>query len=174
VLLALLAFSGAAFLIVLLPGPDTLVVVRSLLRYGRGSAIRSVAGVLSGLARPVPAEGTDSAEPTEAAGTTKRRRAGVLGGGYPAGLASDLLNPKVGVFFVAFLPGFVPHGYDVGLVTILLGAIFIAETALYFAVLLTASKSVTRWLRNPRIQRRIDRVTGVVLVGFGARLALEN
>jgi threonine/homoserine/homoserine lactone efflux protein len=222
VLFALLAFSGAAFLIVLLPGPDTLVVVRSLLRYGRGSAIRSVAGVLSGLsvwviaaalglsallrashdgylalrwagaayliwiglqslrARPVHAEGPDAADSRDAAdrpesaATTKRRRAGVLGGGYPAGLASDLLNPKVGVFFVAFLPGFVPHGYDVGLVTILLGAIFIAETALYFAVLLTASKSVTRWLRNPRIQRRIDRVTGVVLVGFGARLALEN
>ena len=47
----------------------------------------------------------------------------MLGGGYPAGLASDLLNPKVGVFFVAFLPGFVPPGYDVGLVTIVLGAI---------------------------------------------------
>jgi threonine/homoserine/homoserine lactone efflux protein len=213
VLFALLAFSGAAFLIVLLPGPDTLVVVRSLLRYGRGSAIRSVAGVLSGLsvwviaaalglsallrashdgylalrwagaayliwigvqslrARPVH---TEAAGPPDAPETAKRRRAGVLGGGYPAGLASDLLNPKVGVFFVAFLPGFVPHGYDVGLVTILLGAIFIAETALYFAVLLTASKPVTRWLRNPRIQRRIDRVTGVVLVGFGARLALEN
>jgi threonine/homoserine/homoserine lactone efflux protein len=104
----------------------------------------------------------------------QRRRRGVLGGGYFAGLATDLLNPKVGVFFVAFLPGFVPAGYDVGVFTLLLGAIFIAETALYFVVLLTASRAVTRWLRNPRIQRRVDRATGVVLVGFGARLALET
>jgi threonine/homoserine/homoserine lactone efflux protein len=222
-LFALLAFSGAAFLIVLLPGPDTLVVVRSLLRHGRGNAVRTVAGVLSGLsvwviaaalglsavlrashdgylalriagaaylvwigiqslrARAVhaatPAE--DSQDSDAADGSLPRRgsrrgvRRGVLGGGYPAGLASDLLNPKVGVFFVAFLPGFVPHGYDVGLVTILLGAIFIAETALYFVVLLTASRAVTRWLRNPRIQRRVDRATGVVLIGFGARLVLE-
>src|ERR1700753_1255196 len=49
-LLALLAFSGAAFLIVLLPGPDTLVVVRSLVRAGRPSAVRTVVGVLTGLA----------------------------------------------------------------------------------------------------------------------------
>jgi threonine/homoserine/homoserine lactone efflux protein len=104
---------------------------------------------------------------------TGRRRAGLLGGGYPAGLASDLLNPKVGVFFVAFLPGFVPSGYDVGSFTLLLGAIFIVETALYFVVLLTASRAVTRWLRTPSIQRWVDRATGVILIGFGARLVLE-
>src|SRR5271167_1622121 len=124
-LFALLAFSGAGALIVLLPGPDTLVVVRSLLRYGRGSAIRSVAGVLTGLsvwvlaaalglsallrashdgylalrwagaayliwigvqslrARPVHAETDETAEPAETDKTARRRRAGVLGGGYP-------------------------------------------------------------------------------------------
>jgi threonine/homoserine/homoserine lactone efflux protein len=110
---------------------------------------------------------------TDSSVTSRRRRAGILGGGYPAGLASDLLNPKVGVFFVAFLPGFVPSGYDVGLFTILLGSIFIVETALYFLVLLTASRAVTRWLSTPHIRRRVDRVTGAVLIGFGARLALE-
>jgi threonine/homoserine/homoserine lactone efflux protein len=207
--LALLAFSGAAFLIVLLPGPDTLVVVRSLVRAGRPSAVRTVVGVLTGLAvwvsaaalglsallrashdgyvalrllgaayliwigvqslraRPAPEPG---AIPDAEAGP---RRRGLIGNGYGAGLATDLLNPKVGVFFVAFLPGFVPHGYAVGPFTLLLGAIFIIETALYFAVLLTASQVVTRWMRTPRIQRRMDRTTGVVLIGFGARLALE-
>jgi threonine/homoserine/homoserine lactone efflux protein len=221
-LFALIAFAGAGALIVLLPGPDTLVVVRSLLRYGRGSAVRTVLGVLSGLsiwvvaaalglsailrashdgylalriagaaylvwigiqslrARPAAAEAEPAVAAAEPAVTAaepaapRRRRSGVLGGGYPAGLASDLLNPKVGVFFVAFLPGFVPHGYDVATFTIALGAIFIAETALYFVVLLTASKAVTRWLRTPKIQRRIDRATGLILIGFGARLVLET
>jgi threonine/homoserine/homoserine lactone efflux protein len=211
-LFALIAFAGAGALIVLLPGPDTLVVVRSLMRYGRASAVRTVLGVLSELSVRVVAAalglsailrashdgylalriagaaylvwiGIQSlrARPTHSAAdeelvdaAPRRRRAGLLGGGYPAGLASDLLNPKVGVFFVAFLPGFVPHGYDVGTFTILLGAIFIAETALYFVILLTASNAVTRWLRTPKIQRRIDRVTGLILVGFGARLVLET
>lgn len=218
VLIALLAFAGAAALIVLLPGPDTLVVVRSLLRHGRANAVRTVAGVLSGLSLWVVAAAlglsamlrashdgylalrwagaayliwigvqslrSRSIGPSEHAvlaaaepavsGPGHRRRGGLLGSGYPAGLASDLLNPKVGVFFVAFLPGFVPAGYDVGAVTILLGAIFIAETALYFVILLTASRSVTRWLQTPRVRRRIDRLTGVILVGFGARLVFDQ
>jgi threonine/homoserine/homoserine lactone efflux protein len=212
-LLALLAFSGAAFLIVLLPGPDTLVVLRSLVRHGRGNAVRTVAGVLTGLAVWVSgaalglsallrashdgyvalrllgaayliwigvqslrarriAEDTPAPDGQSPVDSAPRRR-GLLGSGYPAGLATDLLNPKVGVFFVAFLPGFVPRGYPVGPVTLLLGAIFILETAIYFAVFLLASQVITRWMRTPLIQRRLDRTTGVVLIGFGARLAVE-
>ncbi len=90
-----------------------------------------------------------------------------------AGLLTDLLNPKVGVFFVTFLPGFVPHGYSVVWTSLLFGAIFIALTAAYFTVLLVASGPVTRWMASSRARRRIDRCTGLVLIGFGVRLALE-
>jgi threonine/homoserine/homoserine lactone efflux protein len=83
------------------------------------------------------------------------------------------LNPKVGVFFVTFLPGFIPHGYPVAVTSMLLGTIFIVLTGLYFALLLTASKPILRWLSTPRIRRRLDRCTGLVLIGFGVRLALE-
>jgi threonine/homoserine/homoserine lactone efflux protein len=93
---------------------------------------------------------------------------------YGAGLATDLLNPKVGVFFVTFLPGFVPHGQPVGLVSALLGGIFIALTALYFAALLVVAGQVTGWMSDPRVRRRLERVTGVILIGFGLRLAVER
>jgi threonine/homoserine/homoserine lactone efflux protein len=141
---------------------DGYVVLRIL-----GAAYLIWIGVQSLRAQP-PAPG----DPDANANAAPRRR-GLIGNGYGAGLATDLLNPKVGVFFVAFLPGFVPHGFAVGPVTLLLGAIFIIETALYFTVLLLASQAVTRWMRTPRIQRRMDRTTGVVLIGFGTRLALE-
>jgi threonine/homoserine/homoserine lactone efflux protein len=98
---------------------------------------------------------------------------GSLGRGFVAGLSTDLLNPKVGVFFVTFLPGFVPHGYSVGAVSVLFGAIFIAETALYFTVLLAVSTAVTRWLGTAHIRRRMDAATGAVLIGLGIRLAAE-
>lgn len=210
-LLVLLAFCGASALIVLLPGPDTLVVVRSIVRYGRPNAIRTVVGILCGLAvwvlaaalglsavlrashdgyvalrwagaayllwmgvQSLRARAASHPAATDAARPAKPRRAGLLGGGFSAGLATDLLNPKVGVFFVAFLPGFVPHGYAVGPFTVLLGALYIVETAIYCAVLLSASQAVTRWMQTPRIQRRVDRTTGVVLIGFAARLALES
>ena len=149
-LTAVLTFTFAATLIVLLPGPDTLVVLRNLLRHGRRRATLTVAGVLTGLAVWVGAAalglsavlrashdayavlrvagavylvwlGVASLRarrpalgpPEELAGAGTGR-SGLLGTGYGAGLATDLLNPKVGVFFVTFLPAFVPHGRPVG------------------------------------------------------------
>ncbi|MCW2547315.1 MAG: Lysine exporter protein [Mycobacterium sp.] len=206
-LVAVGTFTVAAILIVLLPGPDTLVVVRNLIRGGRRTAIRTVFGVLSGLViwvcaaalglsailsashdaylalriagaaylvwlgvQSLRSRGNLSQEPAVDASSRRRQ---LLATGFPAGIASDLLNPKVGVFFVTFLPGFVPHGYSVGWMSLLLGGIFLALTALYFAILIAASGPVTRWIANTRIRRRMDRITGLILIGFGARLAIE-
>jgi threonine/homoserine/homoserine lactone efflux protein len=204
--LAIATFTLAATLIVLLPGPDTLVVVRNLVRGGRAVAARTVLGVLSGLTvwvvtaalglsavlrasedaylalriagaaylvwigiQSLRSRGSvDAVDPTDG-----RKRRALMGRGYSAGLLTDLLNPKVGVFFVTFLPGFVPHGVSVGWMSLLLGAIFVVLTAGYFAVLLAVSGPVTRWMTTARIRRRMDRGTGVVLIGFGVRLALE-
>jgi threonine/homoserine/homoserine lactone efflux protein len=101
-------------------------------------------------------------------------RRGLLGRGYGAGLATDLLNPKVGVFFVTFLPGFVPSGEPVGTTSLVFGAIFVVETAIYFAVLLLLAGRVTGWMNHPVVRRRLDRATGAVLIAFGARLATES
>lgn len=101
-------------------------------------------------------------------------RTSLLGVGYRAGLATDLLNPKVGIFFVSFLPGFVPRGHEIGTTALLFGGIFIAETALYFALLLLLADRILGWLNNARSRRRLDRATGAVLIGFGVRLAIER
>ena len=197
-LVSLVTFSLAATLVVLLPGPDTLVVVRNLVRGGRQVAARTVLGVLSGLSvwvitavlglsavlrashdayvglRIVGAAyliylGVKSLRSRADKQLSSRR---LLGTGYSAGLLTDLLNPKVGVFFVTVLPGFVPRGYSVPWMSLLLGAIFVILTGAYFVVLLIASRSVTRWLTESRLRKRIDRCAGVVLIGFGLRVAL--
>jgi threonine/homoserine/homoserine lactone efflux protein len=209
-LVALGAFAIAATLIVLLPGPDTLVVVRGLLRGGRARGLSTTLGVLCGLVVWVSAASlglsavlkaskigydvlriagatyliwlgisslrTRSAEPEgpeapAAPGAAPRRE--LLGSGFVAGLLTDLLNPKVGVFFVTFLPGFVPHGYAVGPICLLFGAIFVVLTGLYFAILLALAGRVTSWMTEPRIRRRLNTATGTVLLGLGVRLALE-
>jgi threonine/homoserine/homoserine lactone efflux protein len=202
-LLAVSTFTIAAALIVLLPGPDTLVVLRNLVRGGRAAAARTVLGILTGLAVWVTAAALGLSAVLRASheaylalriagalyllwigiGSLRSRgrpsdepagRRGLIGTGYPAGLATNLLNPKVGVFFVTFLPGFVPPGYPVGWMSVALGAIFVLLTATYFAVLLAVSGPVTHWMSTVRIRRRMDRVTGTVLVGFGVRLAVER
>lgn len=209
---ALVTFTLAATLIVLLPGPDTLIVMRGILLRGRSAALRTAAGVLTGLTIWATAaviglsallrashagytamklagavylvtlgvrallsrDGGLPVPEAPAATDAKPRRGGVLGTGYLAGLASDLLNPKVGVFFVTFLPGFVPHGASVSLTTTLFGAIFVLETALYFAILVLLMDRIVGLLRSPVVRRRLNRLTGLVLVTFGLRLATEN
>jgi threonine/homoserine/homoserine lactone efflux protein len=203
VLLAVAAFALASVLIVVLPGPDTLVIVRGIVRGGRRRGLTTAAGILCGLGLWVAAavlglaamlraseigyevlrvvgaaylvwlgiqalrkrgRDTDAASP----------RGGVLRTGFAAGLLTDLLNPKVGVFFVTFLPGFVPHGYAVGPTSLIFGAMFIVETAIYCVVLLVLAGRVSGWMSAPRMRRRLDLVTGTVLVGFGLRLATES
>lgn len=208
---ALLAFSLAAAAIVLLPGPDTMVVLRGILAGGRATALRTAAGSLTGLVvwvsaaalglsallrasetgytvlrlagaaylvwmgvQALRARAAREGAGGEPHGAEPRLRRSLLGNGYRAGLATNLLNPKVGVFFVTFLPGFVPAGAPVGTTSLLLGAVYILETAVYFAALLLLVDRISRWLTDPRLRRRMDRVTGLVLLGFGVRLAVES
>ena len=88
-----------------------------------------------------------------------------------AGLLTNLLNPKVGVFYVALLPQFVPAGSDPLLVGLLLAAVHGALSAVWFLLLISLATALSRWLRRPTTVRVIDRVTGTALVGFGVRLA---
>jgi threonine/homoserine/homoserine lactone efflux protein len=205
-LVALATFTPAAVLIILLPGPDTLVTVRSIVRGGRRSGVACAAGILLGLTVWVAAAALGLAAllrasevgyavlrvagaayllwlglqslrslrrgPVPAEAGPPRR--GLLGTGFGAGLVSNLLNPKVGVFFVTFLPGFVPHGYPVGATSVLLGAVFVALSVLYYAVLVGLAGRVTGWMSSARIRRRLDAITGTVLVGFSIRLAVES
>lgn len=201
-LLSVLAFVGAAILIVLLPGPDTLVVVRSILRGGRRQGTLTALGNLCGLTVWVVGAALGLAAMLEASevgyavlrivgacylvllgvqawrsrgrvDTTGDSRRGVLGTGFRAGVLTNLLNPKVGVFFVTFLPGFVPDGASVLWTTLLFGAIFIALTASYWVLLLGLATRVTTWMSTPTIRRRLDTATAAVLVAFGVRLATE-
>jgi len=88
------------------------------------------------------------------------------------GLATNLLNPKVGVFYVALLPQFVPAGSNTLGVGLLLAAVHALLTVLWFALLIGLASALSRWLRRPATTRAIDGVTGATLVGFGVRLAL--
>lgn len=201
-LVAITTFALAAALIVLLPGPDTLVVIRSIVRGGRSRGIATAAGNLVGLSVWVAAAvlGLSALlrashvgyEVLRVAGAAylvwlgvqtirfrsapraAAERGGIVGTGFTAGIVTNLLNPKVGVFFVTFLPGFVPAHHSVALTTLLFGAMFVAETALYWVLLLSVASRVTAWMNQPRTRKRLDAATGTVLIAFGIRLATEN
>jgi threonine/homoserine/homoserine lactone efflux protein len=89
------------------------------------------------------------------------------------GLMTNLLNPKVGVFYVSFLPQFIPSNSDPGIFSVMLAAIHATEGIVWFTLLLIATRPILGRLRSPGVVTALDRVTGVVLCAFAARLALK-
>lgn len=90
------------------------------------------------------------------------------------GLLTNLLNPKIGVFYITFLPQFVPAGATVATFSFLLATIHVLLGLLWFAVLIAATVPMERILRRPGVVRNLDRVTGGVFIAFGVKLALSR
>lgn len=118
---------------------------------------------------PVPPE--DAPAKTRA-GT--ERGTGTAGSWLVRGFLSNLLNPKIGVFYITFLPHFIPADAPVVAFSLLLAVLHVLETLLWFAALILATDRLGRWLRRPAVARALDRLTGGVLIAFGLRLALED
>lgn len=209
---ALLGFGLASTLLILAPGPDSMLVMRNTFRRGRGAGWATTAGIVSGLLIWAVAAalglsallrasqlGYDILRLAGAAYliwlgvssllSSRRKGAGPepaadpgagsgLGGlrsrhAYLSGLLSDLLNPKIGVFFVAFMPGFIPAGVPTAAFSLALGLWFLVETGVWLAILAWMTASGVSWLRAAGARRWMERLTGVVLIGFGIGLAAD-
>jgi threonine/homoserine/homoserine lactone efflux protein len=86
------------------------------------------------------------------------------------GLLSNALNPKVALFFLTFLPQFLPrHGATLPAALALSGVFAVIYLA-WFSALIMLVERLGRALRTPRIQRRLERVTASALLAFAVRL----
>ena len=90
------------------------------------------------------------------------------------GLLTNLLNPKVGVFYVSFLPQFLPTGVAPGPFMFGLAAIHALLGIAWFAALIAATQPLARVLKRAAVVRWLDRLTGGVFLAFGVRLALDR
>ncbi len=89
----------------------------------------------------------------------------------------NMLNPKVTLFFVVFLPQFVdPHGAQrVTLQMFELGALFMLQTAVIFSLFGMCAGTIGTWLkRRPRAGVWLDRLAGATFVAIGIRVALND
>ena len=93
---------------------------------------------------------------------------------FTTGLLTNLLNPKVGVFYVSFLPQFVPQGASVAPYILLLGAIHAVLGLIWFSCLIIATRPLARLLERPSVVQTCDRLTGGMFVAFGVGLALQS
>lgn len=194
-------FLVVAVLVVITPGVDMALVTRNALLYGRRAALLTAFGVNVGIFFWVMAAalGLAAVIATSAEAFAVIKLAGAayliylglqaLRSAHPAeavarpapsgrdalrqGFVSNLLNPKIAVFFTSLLPQFV-HAGAAARELLALGLLFNAIGVCWLVLYATLAARGRNVLARPRLKRVLDRVTGVVLIGLGARLALER
>ena len=90
------------------------------------------------------------------------------------GFLSNMLNPKMGVFYVSFLPQFLPQGVSAAPFMLLLTIIHVLLGVVWLGLLIAATRPIAAALKRPAVVRWLDRATGAVFLGFGVKLALER
>jgi len=93
---------------------------------------------------------------------------------FKRGLLTNLLNPKVGVFYLSFLPQFIPTGVPVWSFSVLLALIHATEGLLWFLLLTNATELISSWLRQRRVVMALDSLMGAILIAFGLKLVLDK
>lgn len=198
----LVAFVVAGFMLNLTPGPDTMYIIARTISQGRKAGILSVLGISSGCAMHTlfAAFGLSAILATSAtaflvvqyAGAgyliflgiqTLRKKSKPITEATPAtkltslavyrqGFVTNLLNPKVALFFLAFLPQFVMPDADLGPVPFLfLGSLFITTGTFWCFVIVLGASYATQAIRsNQRIVAVLDKLTGVVFIALGLNL----
>jgi threonine/homoserine/homoserine lactone efflux protein len=93
---------------------------------------------------------------------------------FAEGAVVQLANPKAAILMIAFYPQFVPADGAVFLTTALFGAVQVLLEIVFYLILTAGVASAAAWFRRPRIRRRIEAVTGTVLVALGLRVAVSG
>lgn len=200
---SLLTFSLAAVLLTLTPGLDTALILRTATTEGKNQAIRAALGINTGcLLWGVAAAfglGSVVAVSELAYDTLKYCGAAYLGwlgvcmlvrprkqlvvadasnktasNWFLKGVLGNALNPKVGIFYVSFLPQFIPQGHSPVIWTFGLVTIHITMGIVWSLMLIGATRPLASLLRKEKVIRWLDRTTGLVFLLFAARLAISR
>jgi RhtB (resistance to homoserine/threonine) family protein len=194
-------FLAVAAVVVITPGVDMALVTRNALMYGRRAALMTALGINVGILFWVTAAalGLAAIVATSAEAFAVIKLAGALyliylgfqalrsahkhqrparglpsaGHAFRQGLVSNLLNPKIAVFFTSLLPQFVGTAGSAAEL-LMLGLLFNAMGVCWLLVYATLAAWGRNVLGRPRVKRALDRITGIVLIGLGTRLALER
>ncbi|HZT94720.1 MAG TPA: LysE family translocator [Gaiellaceae bacterium] len=191
-------FVVVAAVVICTPGPDTALTIRNTLLGGRGNGLRTAAGVATGQALWTLAASAGIAALVAASqplftavrivgaaylvwlglqslaaavrGRSRGERPRGSAAGFRQGLLSNLVNPKMAVFFTSLLPQF-GSGFGELLV---LGLAFATMTLTWLSAYAVAVARTRRLLVRGRVRRALDAINGVALVALGARLAAER
>ena len=90
------------------------------------------------------------------------------------GFLGNLLNPKVGVFYLSFLPQFIPHTASSVIWTMGLVMIHVVIGIIWSIILISAMQSISAYLKRPKFIKYMDRITGSIFILFALKLAFSK
>ncbi|MEB6666816.1 LysE family translocator [Acinetobacter vivianii] len=90
------------------------------------------------------------------------------------GFWGNLLNPKVGIFYISFLPQFIPHSSSPIIWTMGLVMIHVVIGLIWSIFLIAAMQSISAYLKRPKFIKYMDRITGSIFILFALKLALSK
>ena len=201
----LLLFTTASLLLALAPGPDNIFVLTQSAIKGRRVGLVVTLGLCTGLIVHTSAVALGVAAVFHASSlafnllkyigaayllylawgafrsgarslTVAENRDMRLSRYYLRGIIMNITNPKVSIFFLAFLPQFTnPDQGPLALQLIVLGGLFILSTLLIFGMFSLMAGLIGRWFRrSPRAQRLLNRTAGVIFAGLALKLATSS
>ena len=201
---ALIPFFAASLILALVPGPDNIFVLTQSALYGKIPGLFVMLGLCTGLIGHTTAVafGVAAVVKASALGFTLLKTLGAiyllylafkafqasaadmkgksegrlsLGRLYVRGIIMNITNPKVSIFFLAFLPQFADPGRgSISLQMIILGYIFILATILVFGGIALMAGTLGHWLsRSPKAQTVMNRVAGTVFAALAIALVFE-
>lgn len=200
----LIAFTLVVLVLAITPGADTMLVIKNAVRSGSAAGWATTFGVLAGtlvhavisalglsaiLAQSaalfelikwlgalyliwigVQAIRTAGHVPTNTDGVSKLAARGA----FREGLVTNVLNPKVAIFYLAFLPQFIAVGDPVLAKSVLLATIHNLLSLIWLGCVVMVITRGERWVQQASFAIWLSRISGVILVGLGLRLALES
>ncbi|CAL9578035.1 Threonine efflux protein [Streptomyces sp. enrichment culture] len=200
----LLAATGVLAVLTMVPGPDMAVVTKRAIASGRRDGLRTVGGIAAGLLTwgVLTVVGLAAVLAASATAYTIVKLAGALylgflgiqallqsrrgrsaapgdipppaGNPWRTGLISNVFNPKIAVFYTGLLPTLTPSGFSPHVGMTLLVLIHAALTLVWLGSYVLVLARARAFFEKPAVRRAMDRITGVVLIGFGVKVAVSR
>lgn len=200
---SLLAFSFAALLLTLTPGLDTALILRTACVEGGKKAFQAALGIDTGcfIWGALVALGLGALLAVSEFAYTVLKVCGAAwlcwlglqllwrprssfsqnagnvtshGSWFVKGMLGNVLNPKMGIFYVSFLPQFIPAGHSPLIWTFILVSIHVLIGTLWSVTLILSTHFASGILRKSHVIRAMDRATGGLFLCFAAKLAFSN
>ncbi len=195
------AFALLSLILTITPGPDSLLVLRSSLRGGRRTGIRVAGGAASGSLfwglcsaaglTAIMAASAQAFRAVQLAGAAYLVFQGIRGWraarspmadsderpgpgpcpGFRAGLLSNVLNPKVGLFFLTVMPQLLPRHAHVAAYALAFAVTDALIAGTWLVAVAWISDKARGLLRRPRTRAVLDRAAGTTLVALGVKVA---